>query len=96
MPGSSALAAVFRRCSDDTAKVSFTFADGQQFLGWALEVTEDQVLVSWAPSPIYAQATGGREWAPADQWVRYDAIAPGSLATYDADQQRWVDHPAAP
>jgi hypothetical protein len=58
--------AFFRQCIDNVDRVTFTFADGREFQGWAVEVEEDRVLVSWSPNPIYAQAHGG-QWSPDDE-----------------------------
>ena len=89
---SLAMQAFFTRCVESADKVGFTFLDGREFLGWVAEVTDEQVLAMWAPSPMYAQATGGREWNPEDEWVPFTAIRPASLASYDESAGRWVSN----
>jgi hypothetical protein len=80
------------RCHDNSDRVGFTFVDGREFLGWIAEVTEDRMLVMWAPSPFYAQATGGDEWNPDDEWVPFTALRTESLARYDKSIPGWVYH----
>ena len=59
MPEQQSLYDFLVRCADNSDKVGFTFVDDREFLGWIADVTEDRMLVMWAPSPVYAQATGG-------------------------------------
>ncbi|MFD1541573.1 hypothetical protein [Nonomuraea guangzhouensis] len=87
-----AMRAFFVRCKENVDKVAFTFADGREFLGWVAEVTDDDVLVTWAPSPIYAQATGDGHWNPEDERVPFALIQTGSAASYDSSTRRWVNH----
>ena len=92
MPEQQSLYDFLIRCADNSDKVGFTFDDGREFLGWIAEVTEDRMLVMWAPSPIYAQATGGDEWNPDDEWVAFSALRTESLARYDKSVRSWVYH----
>ncbi|MGW1747589.1 hypothetical protein ACWCRD_18675 [Streptomyces sp. NPDC002092] len=90
MAATEALRQALERCVERVDKIGFTFQDGREFLGWATEVTATAVLVSWAPSPLYAQATGGAAWEPEDQWVPLADITGDSVAAYDESERRWV------
>ncbi|MEU5978721.1 hypothetical protein [Streptomyces sp. NPDC047315] len=71
-------------------KVSFTLRDGREFLGWLVEVSADHALLSWAPSPLYAQATDGAEWEPEDEWLPLTAIVPATPAHYSRAAGSWI------
>jgi len=90
------LRAIFERFADTGDKHAFRFRDGRDFLGWVMDVTEDAVLVSWAPSPFYAQATGTAEMSPEDELVRFSDIELGSLAWWDGAARQWVELLAGP
>lgn len=90
MVATEALRQALERCAERVDKIGFTFQDGREFLGWATGVTATAVLVSWAPSPLYAQATGGAAWEPEDQWVPLADITQDSVAAYDESDRRWV------
>jgi len=92
MPEGQALYDFIVRCHDKSDRIGFTFVDGREFLGWISEVTEDRMLVMWAPSPIHAQAAGGEEWNPDDEWVPFTALRRESLAGYDTSVRIWVYH----
>ena len=81
----------FERFAETGEKHAFRLRSGRDFLGWVVEVGEDAVLVSWAPSPFHAQATGTDEWSPPDEWVRFADIDPASLSFWDGTARRWVD-----
>lgn len=81
----------FERFGEDRSRVGFRFRDGREFLGWAPETDEDAVLVLWAPSPFYAQATGTDDWAPPDEWVPFAEIDLSSLQFWDETARVWVD-----
>lgn len=84
------LLALLERSADAGDRHAFEFRDGREFLGWIVEVTDEAVLVSWAPSPFYAQAAGTTEMSPADEWVQFTEIVPGSLARWDDGTRQWV------
>ncbi|MFI1828324.1 hypothetical protein ACH41E_18020 [Streptomyces sp. NPDC020412] len=71
-------------------KVGFTLRDGREFLGWLVEVSADHALLSWAPSPLYAQATGGAEWEPEDEWLPLTEIVPTTPAHYSRAAGGWI------
>jgi len=48
-------------------------------MGWIEDVTDDAVLVMWAPSPFYAQATGTDEMSPPNEWIPLEQIVPDSV-----------------
>ncbi|BCJ48450.1 hypothetical protein GCM10010168_76240 [Actinoplanes ianthinogenes] len=77
-------------CVDTGDKVGFTLLDGREFLGWVAGVDGDRVLLSWAPSPMFAMSTSGTEWNPDDEWVRLSAIDAGTVARYDETSRRWT------
>ncbi|WIN00554.1 hypothetical protein ACTOB_004268 [Actinoplanes oblitus] len=79
-----------RSCVETGEKLGFTLLDGREFLGWAADVDGDRVLLSWAPSPMYAMSTDGAEWNLDDEWVRLDAIDAGTVARYDEAARRWM------
>ena len=54
--------------------VWFTYGDGIRFEGWVTEVSDEALFVMWRPSPIYAQAQGGDDWSPEDEWIRNSEI----------------------
>jgi hypothetical protein len=85
----------FERFVETGEKYAFRLRSGQEFLGWVMEVGEDAILVAWAPSPFYAQATGTEEMSPPDEWVRFADIEPSSLAYWDDAACRWIDFPEA-
>lgn len=80
----------FERLAEGGARIGFRFRDGREFLGWASETDEDAVLVMWAPSPFYAQATGTDDWAPPDEWVPVAEIDLSSLQSWNLAQGRWI------
>ncbi|MCT9094001.1 hypothetical protein N4G70_34850, partial [Streptomyces sp. ASQP_92] len=82
----------FSGCSERADKVSFTLVDGREFLGWVHEMTEDHILVAWAPSPFCAQADDGEAWAPEDEWVPFTALVLDSIASYDPSVPGWVNY----
>ncbi len=84
------LRALLERSADAGDRHAFRLRDGREFLGWIVEVAAEAVLVSWAPSPFYAQATGTTEMSPADEWVQFTEIASGSLARWDDATRQWV------
>ncbi|RCH66583.1 hypothetical protein DT019_20730 [Streptomyces sp. SDr-06] len=70
-------------CSERADKVGFALVDGREFLGWIHEVTEDHLLLAWAPSPFYVQADDGEAWSPQEEWVAFAALVLESIASYD-------------
>lgn len=91
-----AVRAALERFCDLGDKHAFELRNGTSFLGWAVEVSGDALLVSWAPTPLYAQATGTDAWAPPDQWIPFADIDLGSLAYWDPTTRGWVDFHEAP
>jgi outer membrane protein assembly factor BamB len=94
------------KCSSDTgdrddwerfskfgAKHGFRLINGAEFLGWVLEAKEDAVFVAWAPSPLYAQATGTDQMSPPDAWILYSEIDSNSQAYWDAEAKCWRVYP---
>jgi len=79
---------LFERFAETGAKHAFRLRSGQEFLGWVLDVGEEAALVSWAPSPFYAQATGTDETAPPDEWIPFTDIVPSSLSYWDDTARR--------
>ncbi len=84
----------FEQFAEVGEKHAFSFRGGGEFLGWVLEVGADAVLVGWAPSPLYAQATGTEEMAPPDHWVPLSEIVPESLAYWDDELRSWCSYPS--
>ena len=82
----------FSGCFERADKVGFALVDGREFLGWIHEVTEDRILLAWAPSPFYAQANDGEAWAPEDEWVAFTALVLESIASYDPSVPGWVNY----
>jgi hypothetical protein len=80
----------FERFAETGAKHAFQLRSGREFLGWAMDIREEAVLVSWAPSPFYAQATDTDEMAPPDEWIPFTDIVPSSLSYWDDMARRWV------
>ncbi|AEV85671.1 hypothetical protein ACWT_4649 [Actinoplanes sp. SE50] len=78
-----------RSCVHTGEKIGFTLLDGRQFLGWAADVDGDRVLLSWAPSPMFAMSTDDAQWNPDDEWVPLSAIAADTAARYDEASRRW-------
>lgn len=78
------------RVADDGAKCAFRLR-GAEFLGWILEVEKGRVLLSWAPSPFFAQAAGTDQMSPVDEWVSLDEIAVDSYAAWDEASRRWIE-----
>lgn len=81
----------FERFAEVGVKHAFQLRSGQDFLGWVIEVKEDAILVSWAPSPFYAQGRGTDDMSPPDEWVKFDDIEPTSLGYWDDVTRRWID-----
>ncbi|MEU0006809.1 hypothetical protein ABZ079_21655 [Streptomyces sp. NPDC006314] len=90
MAETEALRQALEQCARRADRIGFTFADGREFLGWAEEVTDAGVLVSWAPNPFYFQSTSGGAWEPDDEWVTLTHIAAESISAYDESAGRWV------
>ncbi|GGY11781.1 hypothetical protein [Streptomyces anandii] len=82
----------FSGCFERADKVGFALVDGREFLGWIHEVTEDRILLAWAPSPFYAQANDAEAWAPKDEWVAFTALVLESIASYDPSVPGWVNY----
>ncbi|MFE9773717.1 hypothetical protein ACFYOV_19015 [Streptomyces sp. NPDC005931] len=91
MGDSRMLGRVLETCAERGDRIGFTLADGREFLGWVEEVTGTEALVSWAPSPVCFQATGGASWALEDEWVALADIGPESLGVYDESERCWVN-----
>ncbi|MFE0421655.1 hypothetical protein [Streptomyces sp. NPDC058953] len=50
-----------------------------------------RALISWAYSPLAAQAVGDPAWCPDDEWIPLTAVVPDTPAHYDRDATpRWV------
>lgn len=79
-----------RRYADTGDKHAFDLVDGTACLGWVMEVRSAELLFMWAPSPLFAQAMGGDEDAPPDEWIAFDRIAIGSLSYWDPASSAWV------
>jgi len=47
---------ILNKLKNTEESVYFTYGDGKKFEGWVLEVRGQSLLVSWKPSPIYAQS----------------------------------------
>ncbi|MGV9311184.1 hypothetical protein ACWDR0_03185 [Streptomyces sp. NPDC003691] len=50
-------------------------------------------LLSWAPGPIYAQASADGSWNPDDEWIPLSAVVPGSPSHYGRDLRAWIPYP---
>jgi outer membrane protein assembly factor BamB len=83
----------WERFSKLGAKHGFRLKNGTEFLGWVLETKEDAVFVAWAPSPLYAQATGTDKMSPPDEWIVYSKIDSNSRAYWDAEAKCWRVYP---
>jgi hypothetical protein len=92
-PGNLDVREYLVRCREAGDRVGFTFVDGTEFLGWVVEVDESGVVLSWAPSPVYAQATGSGNAIPPDESAPFDGIRTDSLARYDQSVGGWIDFP---
>jgi hypothetical protein len=82
----------FEQFSETGETHAFRFRSGQNFQGWVIEVGEEAILVMWAPSPFYAQATGSDEMSPPDEWVKFSDIEPSSLSYWDDTAGLWIDY----
>ena len=83
----------YERFAEVGAKHAFRLRSGREFLGWVVEIREDAVLVSWAPSPFYAQASGTADMSPPNEWVLFADIEPSSLNYWDDEKRRWIEFP---
>jgi len=80
----------FLRLSAENAdQVAFSFVDGTHFQGLVEDVEPGRALLSWAPSPFYAQATGTDRWSPDDEWFEVSTILPATLERFDWENRRW-------
>jgi hypothetical protein len=79
MTDAKAIYDYFNQLSETGDRCWFRLKSGGTFEGWVLEVSADEVLVMWAPSPFYAQATGTDEMSPPDEWIQFADIELSSL-----------------
>jgi len=70
----NAMFKVLEQFSRSSERVTFILKDGRRFEGWIEEIKEGRVLLSWAPSPFYAQAVGSDESDIPDEWIMLSEI----------------------
>jgi len=70
---------ILNKLKNTEESVYFTYGDGKKFEGWVLEVRGQSLLVSWKPSPIYAQSHNTDEMNPVDELIDFKDIDTNSL-----------------
>lgn len=73
---------------DADGHVVLRLRSGVVLEGWLVDVTDDHVRFEWAPSPLYAQATGTDTMAPPAEDIRID-----ELEAYLDDARVWQPFP---